>query len=58
MMPPTSNAHSALGGHAETLEESTVAGYYAETQQFELSTSSRLASISARADRSKGGEST
>jgi hypothetical protein len=35
-----------------------VAGFYVEKQQFELSTSDRLASISARADRSKGGEST
>jgi hypothetical protein len=58
MMAPTSNAHSALSGHAETLEESTVAGYIAETQQFELNTSSRLASTSARAHRSKGGEPT
>jgi hypothetical protein len=56
----TSNAHiGGFCGHAgSTWRNQTVAGNAVDMQQFELNTSSRFASTSARADRSKGGEPT
>jgi hypothetical protein len=59
----TAHRTQHIGGSAATPEtpgrDSTVAGYAADMQQFELSsTSFRFASTPARADRSKGGEPT